>query len=251
MKSWYQKEQKTQIKNVREYMDTDSDILDFLAELEILYHVPYAYLLPKDDLLLEEQIGFFYLDSEWIRCMQQGALSIGCASEVEKRWSKEAGRFYRTAVKARSGHLREKMFGLPEKDEKTFVRSGFLLRSEAVRCWPGIEVKCWEDEKVRTEDTRLSILRLEKIAKDTLLCIVSGDIKAVELSQPPEGIYMEAKNKKETGMDIIFRKEAKGVLDIKAMTEALARTKNVTPEEFGAVFLHKQTKYIFTPKYKG
>lgn len=250
MRSWYQKEKKTHTRNMCEHMETDPDIVDFLAELELLHHVPFVYLLPADEMLKEEQMCFFYLDAEWIRCMQQGALSIGCASTIEKTWSQEAHSFYKSAVKSQSCNLRGKIFGLSGQDVKDSVRSGFLLRSEAVRCWPGIEVECWDKEKERTDETRLSILRLERIAGDTLLCIAEGTIRCVELSQPPEGIYLEAKNKEEAGTDVIFRNEGEGVLDIKAMVQSLSKTKKATPEEFGSLFLHKQTKYIFTPGWE-
>lgn len=247
MRSWYQKERKMQAGNVSEQMETDSDLVDFLAELELLHHVPFPYLLPADEMLKEEQMCFFYLDAEWIRCMQQGALSIGGVSRAEREWNQKAYSFYESAVKEQSCNLRGKLFGLAGQSAGDSVRTGFWLRSEAVRCWPGIEVECWDQEEERTEESKLSILRLEKIADDTLLCIADGIIRSVELSQPPEGIYLEAKNKEDAGTKILFREESEGVLAVKAMAEALSKTKKATPEEFGALLLHKQMKYIFTP----
>lgn len=247
MRSWYQKEKKIQADNMNEQMEIDSDIVDFLAELELLHHVPFPYLLPADDMLKEEQMCFFYLDAEWIRCIKQGALSIGCVSRAERAWNQKACSFYESAIKDQSCNLRGKIFGLSGQSARNSVRTGFLLRSGAVRCWPGIEVECWDQKERKTEGSKLSILRLERIADDTLLCIVDGIIRSVELSQPPEGIYLEAKNKDESGTEIIFRKESEGVLDIKTMAETLSKTRKATPEEFGALFLHKQIKYIFTP----
>lgn len=226
MKSWYQKEKGFQTENLFDYMEAEPDVAQFLEELSLLYHVPYCYLLPADEMLKEEQMCFFYLDPEWVKCLRLGALSIGAESETEKMWSRNA----------------ELM--CPEFQ----VRSGFFLRSEAVRRWPGMEVACWSDENVRTAETRLAVLRLERIAGDTLLCIVQGDVKAVQISQPPEGIYMEAKNKSgDEGAKVRFRPGGDGVVDIRAMAAAMAPGGKDTPEDFGALFLHKQDRYLFVP----
>ena len=67
MKSWYQTETKLQISSIKDHMETDPVIAEFLAKLDLLYDVPSSYLLPSDDMLNEEQMCFFYLDMEWIR----------------------------------------------------------------------------------------------------------------------------------------------------------------------------------------
>lgn len=243
MKSWYQKDKTFEIGSADSFMETDPDIVQFLAELDLLYHVPCSYLLPDEGMLKDEQICFFYLDSEWLRCMRQGALSIGTGDDAERSWNRQAAAYYETAVKKQAFKVRN-VGGLQTERDYPGVRSGFFLRSEAVRCWPGIEVICWEDENVRTEESRLPILRLEKMSGDTLLCIADGEIKAAELSRPPEGIYMEAK-KEETAEKIVFRED--GVLDVRSMAQALSEKGKASPEEFGALFLHKQKKYLFVP----
>lgn len=248
MKSWYQTETKLQISSIKDHMETDPVIAEFLAKLDLLYDVPSSYLLPSDDMLKEEQMCFFYLDMEWIRCLQQGALSIGATSGAEKAWNKEAHQFYSSEIRRRSSNLRRKSLRLLEREETHSVRTGFFLRSEAVRCWPGIEVTCWSDKNQREKDTQLEILRLEKIAGDTLLCIASGEIKLVELSQPFEGIYMEAKKKE---IDILFRENSDGVLDIRSIANGFFKENQKKPEEFGALFLHKQKRYRFTPDTGG
>lgn len=246
MESWYRKDKTFKLGSTDRFMETNPEIVRFLAELELLYHVPFPYLLPDDGMLKEEQMCFFYLDQQWIQCMRQGALSIGAESDIEKSWANYAGRFFENAVKSQTFTLRRKSVQKqPEGMCEKGVRSGFLLRSEAVRCWPGMEVRCWEDENARTQDNALSILRLERIAGDVLLCIAEGDIKAVELSQPPEGIYMEANE--ETKVKISFRQGEDGVLDIRSMADVLAETEEASPEKFGALFLHKQKKYLFIP----
>ena len=90
MKSWYQKDKTFEIGSADSFMETDPDIVQFLAELDLLYHVPCSYLLPDEGMLKDEQICFFYLDSEWLRCMRQGALSIGTGDDAERAWNRQA-----------------------------------------------------------------------------------------------------------------------------------------------------------------
>jgi hypothetical protein len=43
----------------------------------------------------------------------------------------------------------------------------------------------------------------------------------------------------------VFRED--GVLDIRSMAQSLSEKGKASPEEFGALFLHKQKKYLFVP----
>lgn len=56
MKSWYQKDKTFEIGSADSFMETDPDIVQFLAELDLLYHVPCSYLLPDEGMLKDEQI---------------------------------------------------------------------------------------------------------------------------------------------------------------------------------------------------
>src|SRR6185436_20357947 len=48
--------------------------------LYLLHGAPFANLIPHADLLPPESVRFFYLDSNWLDALVEGALSIGIES---------------------------------------------------------------------------------------------------------------------------------------------------------------------------
>jgi hypothetical protein len=56
-----------------------------LKELELLRGVPFNYLVPDERMLPSESIRFFYLDWFWIKCLQDGALSISSETNPCKK----------------------------------------------------------------------------------------------------------------------------------------------------------------------
>jgi hypothetical protein len=68
------------------------------------------------------------------------------------------------------------------------IRTGFLLRSAVVSGWPGLEVRAFADR----EGTRgIELLRLERLAPDVMICIISGEqgIPArIDIDEPSEGL---------------------------------------------------------------
>lgn len=250
MKSWYQKNPLKQEIEIEEFVSSDSEIEEFLAQMQLLELVPFPYLLPEPEVLGLEQMCFFYLDEKWIYHMIQGALSIGSVSALEQMCDRviHQKRFWES--RRRAGNLRRGFFGLPQrKDAQESVRTGFLLRSEAVRCWPGIEVKCSSTSFAGEAEQELEILRLDRISNDTLICIAAGEIGAVELAQPEEGIYFEVPEEIGRLRNNQGRAGKDGVLDIETMTASYSK-EQVVPEYFAAQMLHKQKRYTFTPKYE-
>ena len=75
--------------------------------------------------------------------------------------------------------------------------SGFLLRSPVVAGWPHMEVAGFDIAgggtsslpDGATEANILKLLRLERIAPDTLFCIFAGEIKTLDLSEKAEVIH--------------------------------------------------------------
>ena len=61
-----------------------TEIVKWLSKLKLLYGVPFNYLVPDIRMLPPESLKFFYLDTQWIDCLIDGAYSIGRSTEGEK-----------------------------------------------------------------------------------------------------------------------------------------------------------------------
>ncbi|XOF33612.1 MAG: hypothetical protein ACL93V_16720 [Candidatus Electrothrix sp. YB6] len=95
----------------------DRDVADWFARLKHLEFVPFHYLVPREEMLPEESIRFFQVDSFWIDCLLDGALSVGGATPP--------GSAQKYAELRKQGSL----------------LSGFLLRSELVAIWPDLRIR--------------------------------------------------------------------------------------------------------------
>ncbi len=73
----------------------------------------------------------------------------------------------------------------PKTDYFGTVKSGFLLRSDLVQGWPGMEIRIYADQ-AKTQE--LTPLRMEHLSEKVLLCIVKGEIASVDFKEPLEGI---------------------------------------------------------------
>ena len=52
-------------------------VCQWLARLVLLYRVPFTYLVADERMLPPESMRFFYLDPGWLKCLLEGACSIG------------------------------------------------------------------------------------------------------------------------------------------------------------------------------
>ena len=68
--------------------------------------------------------------------------------------------------------------------------SGFLLRSEIVRRWPGLLVTGW-DSTNRTS-APLLLARKDRLASGLLIVLFAGVPRRVEIAEPPEGVRFGA-----------------------------------------------------------
>lgn len=169
-------------------------IIDYLSNLSLLYDVPFAYLVPSQKMLVDNEIKFFYLDTNWIRILLDGVCSLGRIGKMDYtndvRFLKEIVNNALTSNK----NIRRKLKGKPilnkyelHSNGEVPVCTGFLLRSELVSGWRGLEFIAYGDPQ--NEESVLSALRLETISKDILLGIYQGVIKKLEIKQPPEGFH--------------------------------------------------------------
>lgn len=151
-------------------------IADWFYNLEILRGIPFNYLLPDERLLPAESIRFFWVDSVWVDCLQDGAFSVGrvTPSDVEKDGKMRSGRALLS-------------------EDRTIT--GCILRSQVVSGWPDLLVDAYDtvvDDLgfiAPDEATPLVRLRMEKLAPDVLICLFQGEVKTVDIHQKPEGMH--------------------------------------------------------------
>lgn len=148
---------------------------DWFLGLGILNDVPYNYLVPDERELPQSSIRFFSIDSAWMSYLLDGAFSIGRVVSNKP---------------AIDNSLRS---AIPIPGPM----SGFLLRSPVVAGWPHMEVAGYDVAgggtsflpQGATEANILKLLRMERIAPDTLICIFAGELKTVDLSEKAEVIH--------------------------------------------------------------
>lgn len=163
--------------------DEGKVIETWLARLQLLYGVPYRYLVPHDDLLPAESIKIFHIDPNYTKALIDGAYSIG--RDIELISASESATFSKLSSKVKHSvaNLRNRMFGLVEDETpKNTPLTGFLLNSQLVSDFPGLEVTVSDGNNV------LTILRMEHLSDGVLLCIVNGVLSSIQFSQPSEGL---------------------------------------------------------------
>ncbi|WP_273820924.1 hypothetical protein [Pseudomonas asplenii] len=171
------------------------EIYTWLGKLKLLDGVPFNYLVPDERMLPSESIRFFYLDENWIQSLLDGALSIGRAVTGN---AADPSLAHDVAIRAKvnrraTGHastLRRVALGLEDQAEEKVemdVVSGFVLRSQVVQGWPGLEVNAY------TPDGKaMDIVRFERLAPDVLLCLFELDgqtLGSLDIHEPAEGLH--------------------------------------------------------------
>jgi hypothetical protein len=73
----------------------------------------------------------------------------------------------------------------PDESRKLVIGhlAGFLLRSELVSGWRGMQIVAYDDHK------QLKALRMQRLANDIMFCIFNGQVKKVVIIQPPHGMH--------------------------------------------------------------
>jgi hypothetical protein len=213
--------------------DMVASLVDWLARLVLLQPVPFDYLVADQRLLPEESLRFFHIDNNWVEALATGALSIavrGVPTRGEEKGEAGEARSIREALSrlVYQDRLRQQGRSFVEHPPGDFmdqVKSGFLLRSVAILGWPGLEVKVEADATGRAAgagDTEGfgKGLRMERLASDLLLCVVSGHLNRVTFTEPPEGLRF--------GVDALsksLRRGTSGVLAIKDLAVKLGGPK--------------------------
>ena len=169
-------------------------LIDWMAEHYLLDGVPFPYLVPAPEMLPEESIRFFWLDHDWCERLTDGMLAAGSLGSLDHRLGNGALEALRAAMYTK---LLRRVFGEGETwaDPRTEWRRmpicGFLLRSEAVQRWPGLEVRAfstWPGPNPGTVIGEvLPTLRRERLSATVLIALFRGEPQAVEIQEPNEG----------------------------------------------------------------
>ncbi len=165
------------------------EVTAFLTELYKLNGVPFSYLVPNEFYLEKEHLrngksysgtlSVFYIDPNWIEALLDGALSIGRL--------KNTGDILSTLIDGGliDGYIDQKLETVStETPVRVLNIMGFLLRSDVVSGWRGLEIEARDDK-----DSLLPALRFERIDDDIFLGIFNGNVASVTIKQPFEGLH--------------------------------------------------------------
>ncbi|WP_125143599.1 hypothetical protein [Clostridium transplantifaecale] len=210
-------------------------IRNTLAKWSLLYGVPYRYLIPGQWFLPQETIRFFYMDHDWLTALLDGAMSLGRLYDVDYDHDSQLIEQILEKVFESRMEVRPKLQGIRgeameeemrtrreqamnvcygrgpySKDgENEFVSTGFLLRSEMVAGWRGLEFRAFADLK---KTKPLVPLRLETLGPDVLLGIFAGECVSLEIGQPPEGMHFGFESNPQGGYRKLLRNLTDGSL---------------------------------------
>jgi hypothetical protein len=220
---------------VAEPLTIADELVQWIAQLVLLYPVPFHYLLPHPLLLPPESLRFFHLDNNWVDALVDGALSIavrnladqGVASRdnLQSALSKIVYQHrLRLQDKPPEAHPSEGYMESP--------KSGFLLRSSVVTGWPGVEIKATTSTTLG--DDFPDILRFDQIADGVLFCLARGSLKEVIFREPREGLTFgvnsdgaietrKAKKNLNVRKDFARPESGDGVVDIAALRSKLVQ----------------------------
>ena len=164
---------------VGEHVAEDLDpVADWLANLGLLYPVPFAHLVPDPRLLPVDSIRFFYVDPDWISALQAGACSIAIHN------SGDATAF--TTLHPQLTHA------ITQKTQQRSVRrfdnastgrmSGMLIRSELVSTCPALVVAA------TLAGNPVNLHRNDCPSRNVRLCLFDGIPDTVSLAEPYQGL---------------------------------------------------------------
>jgi hypothetical protein len=164
--------------------DDLTDVAEWLANLLLLYPVPFNLLVPDERLLQPETLRFFYVDSNWTNALLDGAMSLGLESSRHTFFQNAVHDLLRDAAFDAAKDLRASLTGVPPATTQTqqSLISGFLLRSALVSGWPTLAVRPY-----LADGTMLRVLRMDHLSSNVLLCLFWGVPDHVEISEPQEG----------------------------------------------------------------
>lgn len=184
---------------VEQAAELPATVTEWMGRLKLLYGVPINYLVADEKMLPPESIRFFYIDSNWVDALLDGAFSIGrnltavTQPTVSLSMDKAASPLMNTQAGVASASIRANALGVtpPKVSFKTIT--GFLLRSKIVGTEKGMGVNPYpiNGTPIDPQPVLLNILRMERLGpdSDTLLCLIEGDAYRIDIHQAPEALH--------------------------------------------------------------
>jgi hypothetical protein len=168
--------------------------LSFLAHLRLLIGVPFDYLVPDPRMLPDESIRFFHLDRSWTDRLVDGVFAVGKVGTREQAHHQAAAADIAARLDEAEPGVRPLQRGLQSLDQPAATAeadagepiTGLLLRSALVSGWPHMEVCAFR------EGTKLTLLRLERLAPAVLVALFAGVPDRISLEEPHHGIQFGA-----------------------------------------------------------
>jgi hypothetical protein len=154
----------------------------WLTDLRLLRHVPFQYLVPRAELLPPESVRFFYVDPTFTDRLVDGALAAANVGTADQALSQQA----MAAVRQQVDDALAERIGRPPGAWSKVTVVGMLLRSSAVRRWPGLEVRGYT---AAAGGDQLPVLRHERLAEGIVIVLFAGVPARVEVQEPNEGTH--------------------------------------------------------------
>jgi hypothetical protein len=170
-----------------EKREIPTDIKDWLGHLLLLYGIPFHYLVPEESMLPPESIRFFYLDPAWMKCLLEGACSVGRSSSADELLDQHLRNHFLSEAAEKAKEVRA-----GRKGTLDWPLTGFLMRSRVVEGWQGLEMTASGVDKNGNPIDPLEPLRIDRLSPDILLCLFNGKVTRIEIKQPPEGMHFGA-----------------------------------------------------------
>ncbi|CAE6848267.1 hypothetical protein R69746_07232 [Paraburkholderia aspalathi] len=172
-----------------------AEIGDWIGRLKLLKGVPFSALVPDERMLPVESLRFFYLDPSWIDAIVDGAFSIGRggtpgqSNEIEAlaRGHQAAQLSARRQRKNQRPHVAARLEAAGQQD--LGIVTGCLLRSQLVSGWPLLKINGYSDTGGVND---LTPLRIERLSDEVLICLFAGELKRLDLHEPPAQLHCGA-----------------------------------------------------------
>lgn len=184
-----------------------SEIIDsvtaWLAELTLLYPVPFSHLVPDPRMLPVESIRFFYLDSNWTDALVAGALSIAMHSSADVQQQLALRPTLRTSINGHfvrrfrrvrpdaapnPGNAAGNVAGALTTNGNGVSITGVLIRSAVVSGWPNLVVTA------TLGGAPLNMVRDDCPSSSVRLCLFDGIPDTVTLAEPYQGLLFGVKS---------------------------------------------------------
>jgi hypothetical protein len=163
------------------------DIGQWLGRALLLYGMPFNYLVPDETMLPPESIRFFSLDPGWLKCLLEGACSVGRNDTIDTVLDEHLRNHFLTLAGEKAREVRADQKGLLH-----WPLTGFLLRSLIVEGWQGLEMKATGMDAGCNRIDPLEPLRIDRLGPEIMICIFNGKVTRIEIKQPPEGLHFGA-----------------------------------------------------------